>query len=100
MRTGSSWCPHDIAAGEDTEPGDKSPFVVDGGGAPCGLSKTEHFQWALTKEHPFIEKGPYKVNPYIHFWRAIDFANKSTAEQIDEFRSEVINKLHGRGGGA
>ena len=27
--------PHDVAAWDDMEPGDKSPFVVDGGGAPC-----------------------------------------------------------------
>ena len=72
--------PHDVAVWDDTEPGDKSPFVVDGGGAPCGLDKDEHFQWALTKEHPFIEKGPYKVDTDTHFWSAMEFENMSTAE--------------------
>ena len=39
--------PYDVATGarESSEPGDKFPFVVDGGGAPCGLNKEEHFQW-------------------------------------------------------
>ena len=43
--------PHDVAVWDDMEPGDKSPFVVDGGGAPCGLDKDEHFQWDLQSGH-------------------------------------------------
>ena len=79
-----------MAVWEKSEPGDKPPFVVDGGGALCGHNEEEHFQWALAREHPFIEKGLYNADTDAHFWSAIEFENTSTAEHIDDFRSEVI----------
>ena len=69
-----------VAAWEDGGPGDRFPFVVDGGGAPCGFNKEEHFQWALTREHLFIQMGFYNVDTDAHFWSAIEFKNTSTAE--------------------
>ena len=51
----------------------KSPFVKDGGGAACGLSKEQHYEWAMAKQLPSVEKGAYSVEADTHFWKALRF---------------------------
>ena len=68
----------------------KQPFVVRGGGAPTGLSESEHVYWGLTISHP-LQRVEETVDDDL--LEALDFECSGDPAELDAYRQAKVEEL-------
>ena len=65
----------------------KTPFVTRGGGAPVGLSESEHVHWGMSIDHP-MQRGEDTLDKDLV--EALEFECDNSPEVLDEYRKGKI----------
>ena len=68
----------------------KTPFVTRGGGAPVGLSESEHVHWGMSIDHP-MQRSDDTLDTDLG--EALEFECDNSPEVFDEYRNGKIDEL-------